>query len=234
MRVANCARNAETAAHDSTGDALAGGAAQRAQANSAASAAPGSAARMNASPTRNAWTPCARIVATSAGARMPLSVTTSRSGGNARQQVERRLERDLERAQVAVVDADQRRRRAQARGRARPRRALRPAPPCRARARAPRSAASCASSSAATISRIASAPSARASAIWYSSTMKSLRSTGSAHARARRRQIFGRALEVLAVGQHRQARGAAALVARGDRRPDRSRRAARRGSGSPS
>ena len=44
------------------------------------------------------------------------------------------------------------------------------------------SGASCASGSAATISRTASAPIERASATWYSSTMKSLRNTGSAHA----------------------------------------------------
>ena len=86
------------------------------------------------------------------------------------------------------------------------------------RARSASSAASCASSSAATISRIASAPSARDSATWYSSTMNSLRSAGSAHARARRDEVLGRALEDTAVGQHRQARGAGALVRRGDRR----------------
>ena len=48
--------------------------------------------------------------------------------------------------------------------------------------------------------------------------MKSLRSAGSVAGRARRRQVFGRALEKGFVGEHRQARGAAALVARGDRR----------------
>jgi hypothetical protein len=41
------------------------------------------------------------------------------------------------------------------------------------------------------------------------STMKSLRSAGSAQPRARR-QEFRRALEIRAIGQHRQARGAAA------------------------
>ena len=49
--------------------------------------------------------------------------------------------------------------------------------------------------------------------------MKSLRSTGSAQARARRREVLGRALEELAVGQHRQARRAAALRSSARSRP---------------
>ena len=48
-----------------------------------------------------------RICLTSAGTSMPLSVTTTRSAGHTRQQVERRCKRDVERAQIAVVDADQ-------------------------------------------------------------------------------------------------------------------------------
>ena len=68
---------------------------------------------MNASPTRKACTPAARMRATSAGANMPLSVTTRRSLGIRGQQVERGLKRDVERAQVAVVDADKRRRQSQ-------------------------------------------------------------------------------------------------------------------------
>ena len=68
-----------------------------------------------------------------------------------------------------------------------------------------------------TISRIASAPSARDSATWYSSTMNSLRSTGSAHAARACDQVVVRALEELGVGEHRQAGRAGALVGRGDR-----------------
>ena len=49
--------------------------------NSCRSAVPGSGARMKASPTRNACTDAARMRATSPGPRMPLSVTTIRSGG---------------------------------------------------------------------------------------------------------------------------------------------------------
>src|SRR5262245_10904919 len=48
---------------------------------SPASAAPGSGARMNASPTRNASTPRPRMRATSAVERIPLSVITMRSFG---------------------------------------------------------------------------------------------------------------------------------------------------------
>ena len=50
-------------------------------ANNAANASPGSAARMNASPTRKALTAFRRISATSSDARMPLSVTTMRPSG---------------------------------------------------------------------------------------------------------------------------------------------------------
>ena len=83
------------------------------QPNSAVSAAPGSGARMNASPTRNALTPCRRICATSRCARMPLSVTTRRSGGTRGRSSSVVSQRHVERAQVAVVDADQRRRQPQ-------------------------------------------------------------------------------------------------------------------------
>src|SRR5207253_5118722 len=84
--------HASTARHDSKPPRVSGGRSLRRavrstkyqpsncrpQAKSEASAAPGSAARMNASPTRNACTPCERSRATSAGVRIPLSVTTSR------------------------------------------------------------------------------------------------------------------------------------------------------------
>ena len=82
-------------------------------ANSAASAAPGSGARMKASPTRKACTPASRMRCTSSRSRMPDSVTRSRSPGTRGSSAERRLQRDLERAQVAVVDAEQRRPQAQ-------------------------------------------------------------------------------------------------------------------------
>ena len=52
----------KTAANDSTG--------VEAQPNNSTSAAPGSGARMNASPTRNAWTSCLRIVAVEDVARL--------------------------------------------------------------------------------------------------------------------------------------------------------------------
>ena len=83
--------------------------------NSARSAAPGSGARMKASPTRNACTSASRIRCTSARPRMPPSVTSSRSAGTCGQQRQGRFQRDFEASQVAVVDADQRRRAAAAR-----------------------------------------------------------------------------------------------------------------------
>ena len=49
--------------------------------NKASSATPGSGARMNASPTRNACTPAVRIRVTSACTRIPDSVTSRRPGG---------------------------------------------------------------------------------------------------------------------------------------------------------
>jgi hypothetical protein len=65
-------------------------------------------ARMKASPTRKACTPAARMRCTSAGARMPDSVTSRRSAGTSAA-CQRGVQRDLEGAQVAVVDAHQRR-----------------------------------------------------------------------------------------------------------------------------
>ena len=64
---------------------------------------------MNASPIRKAWTAFCRIRETSAGARMPLSVTTKRSAGMRGSRSRGVLQADLEGAQVAVVDANQRR-----------------------------------------------------------------------------------------------------------------------------
>ena len=135
------------------------------------------------------------------------SVTSRRSAGTSRQQRRAWCRSDhLEGAQVAVVDADQRRLAA-----------------CSARSSssrvvhfdqhrhaelardALRARAICASSSAATISRMQSAPIARASYTWYGSIMKSLRSTGSVAGGARLLQVVGAALEEMRVGQHRQA-----------------------------
>ena len=105
-----------------------------------------------------------------------------RSGGHARKQVDGRRGEvsNVRRLRLLMPTSGVAQREPHAR--ARLHRGLRRARPSRSRARARRSEASCASSSAATISRIASAPIARDSAIWYGSTMKSLRSTGSAHA----------------------------------------------------
>ena len=64
---------------------------------------------MKASPTRKACTPASRIFFTSSRARMPDSVTSSAVGRHVRQHAQRGLQRDLEGAQVAVVDAEQRR-----------------------------------------------------------------------------------------------------------------------------
>ena len=77
--------------------------------NSRSSSAPGSSARMNASPTRKQPTPrCAHALHV-LGPSMPLSVTTMRSAGMRVEQIERRLQTGLERLQIAVVDADERR-----------------------------------------------------------------------------------------------------------------------------
>ena len=114
---------------------------------------------------------------------------------------------DVERAQVAVVDADdaRRRRRQRARTSASSCASTSASRPERRRGRA---AGQLASSSAATISRMASAPAARASSTWYESTMKSLRSTGTPPAaRAGRRSSSAPPKNGL-VGQHRQRAGA--------------------------
>ena len=130
------------------------------------SAAAGSGARISVSPTRIASTPAARSRATSAASRIPDSATTIRSAGIDGAQPDRQLAIDRERPQVAVVDADD-----LGAGRDRARDLVRVVrldqrvQPAR-RARRPAASASVASSSAATISRIASAPAARASATW--------------------------------------------------------------------
>ena len=126
---------------------------------------PGSSARMKASPTRNALhagRAHARDVAR--GVRMPLSVTSRRSSGTSVAQTQGGVERNLEAAQVAVVDPDQRRSALQRAVAVRRRRALRPARPGRSwRASRVQLRPAARSSSAATISRMQSAPSARAS-----------------------------------------------------------------------
>ena len=71
---------------------------------------------MNASPTRNACTFASRMRFTSSGAMMPDSVTTSLSAGMRGSRPMVVSQRRLERAQVAVVDADQRRAQLQRRG----------------------------------------------------------------------------------------------------------------------
>ena len=69
-----------------------------------------------------------------------------------------------------------------------------------------------ASLSAAAISRIASARCARASTIWYSSTMKSLRRQGSGAAADASLQVAQAALKIRLVGQHRKRRRAARAI----------------------
>ncbi len=96
------------------------------------------------------------------------------------------------------------------------------------------SAARRASSSAATISRIASAPIARASATCYSSMMKSLRSAGSAHAARAAVRYSGSTLEDIRDRSAPTGRPRRLLRSFGRWPRDRSRRAARPGSGSPS
>ena len=73
--------------------------------------------------------------------------------------------------------------------------------PCSARQRRDRRAR-------ATISRIASAPAARASSSWYSSTMKSLRSSGTSTAARTAARCVERAVEERRLGQHRNRRRA--------------------------
>ena len=91
----------------------------RLHANRPASAAPGSGARMKASPTRKACTPAARMRCDVGAAQDAALGDQQPVGRHARQQRQRGVERDLEGAQVAVVDADQRRPAAAARARAR-------------------------------------------------------------------------------------------------------------------
>ena len=135
-------------------------------ANRPASAAPGSGARMKASPTRKAWTPASRMRCTSARREDAAFGDQQAVGRHPRQQRQRGVERHLEGAQVAVVDADAAASSGAARARVRRRRAPRPAPPCRAPARCASRSAICASSRQAAISRMQSAPIARASNTW--------------------------------------------------------------------
>ena len=88
-------------------------AARVAQATSVANAAPGSSARINVSPTRNALTPSRAHRRDVGRARIPLSVTTTRSEGTRGRRSSVVAQRDVERAQIAVVDADERRRKPQ-------------------------------------------------------------------------------------------------------------------------
>ena len=181
-----------------------------------ASAAPGSSARMNASPTRKALH-AGRAHAPTSAAREDAALGDDEAPGrHSRQQLERRLERDLEGAQVAVVDADQRRPQGAARARAR--------------------AASCTSTSTAMPSACAIASKSRISA--SSRHGGDQQDRVGAH-RARLEHLPGvddevlaqhrqrrtprapprdtrRALEELRVGQHAQRRRAVPLVARGD------------------
>ncbi len=71
--------------------------------------------------------------------------------------------------------------------------------------------------SAATIRSAASAPFARASSNWYSSTMKSLRRSGKRHRLAHGGQMLQRAIEERRFGEHRDRRRAARFVLSGNR-----------------
>ena len=126
------------------------------------SAAAGSGARISVSPTRIASTPASRSRATSAASGSPTRRRRSDRAGS-RPQPDRQLTIDVERAQVAVVDADDLRARRDGARDLRARRAPRPARPSEP-AREAEQRASILSSSAATISRMASAPAALASA----------------------------------------------------------------------
>ena len=166
---------------------------------------------MNASPIRKPVTP-AVAQAVDVGARRDARFGHEQPAGRQSiEQAQRRLEPRLERAQVAVVDAEDRTRRigsasvTRSARAARRRRALRAARPCRVRWRRCASDCNRASSSAATISSTQSAPIARDSNNWYGSTTKSLRRTGRRARGARGDQRVGRPLEIIAVGQHRQA-----------------------------
>ena len=206
------------------------------QANSAASAAPGSAARMNASPTRNALNAVGeRIRATSVprenaafGDDQPVgrdARAADRASSRSETSKVRRLRLLMPISGVASSSARSSSRRVvhldqhgHAESNARSLRARRAA-----RRRARRRSAGC-----------SRRPARATRATWYSSTMKSLRSSGQRARGARRDQILRRALEKITVGQHRKACGAAGLVATRRWRPDRRSAAARPCSGSPS
>ena len=174
---------------------------------------------MKASPTRNASTSGRASCATSRWREDAALGDHEAPGRDARQKAEGRLQRHAEIPQVAVVDADaaascSASARSSSRGVVHLDEHVQPVV-ARGAAPAPPSARR---SSAATISRIASAPSARDSATWYSSTMNSLRSAGSEQAAARGDQVVRAPLEERAVGEHRQAGRAGPLVARRDGR----------------
>ncbi len=136
---------------------------------------------MNASPTRNACTPAARIFVTSGCARMPDSVTSRRSDGTSASMpsVVSSVTSKVRRLRLLMPSSGVRSRSAR----------VSSAPSCTSTSTSMPSSSAAASSSPiwpsprhAAISSTQSAPIARASTTWYGSIRKSLRITGSAHA----------------------------------------------------
>ena len=106
----------------------------------------------------------------------------------------------------------------QAPGRARPRHALRRARPCRGHARRRPSSRAIASSTAAMMMRMQSAPQRARLDHLIGIEHEVLAQHRQLRRRARRGQIFGGALERGRVGQHREAGGAARFIGAGERR----------------
>ena len=141
---------------------------------------------------------------------------------------------DLQRLQIAVVDADQPRVERAARGRARPDRAPRPARRGRVRLPPPPARAPSASESAAMISRTQSAPMRAAFDDLVGVEDEVLAQHRQAGRGARRHQMLVAALEIGHVGQHREAGRTARLIGAGEGRRDRNRRGSARRSAMPS
>jgi len=129
-------------------------------------------------PMRKASKPASRSLSSSALLPMPDSLTAMQSSGILSMSFERSLRADVERFEIAIVDADDFLRRHEEHGRVQPPYELRRAVPSSVHGRGPGVSASCASASAATMSRKLSASFARVSQTCHGSKMKSLRRTG--------------------------------------------------------
>ena len=188
------------------------------RASSARVAAATSVCRIRLSPTRKVAIPAVASRARSSGVKMPLSPTITRSAGTSCARRSRGRERRLERVQVPVVDADQPRFQAQ-----RPFKLLLVVH-LDQRVHAERDrrrfefGCAAASSTAAMMIRMQSAPAARASSHLIGVVHEILAQHRQRTGGARRAQVIERALEGGRVGEHRKAGRAACRVGHRQRR----------------